>query len=305
MPARKRLPLAVHALNAARGFVMGCADLVPGVSGGTMALILGIYERLVTAIGAVTEAPFRRALRSGAWRRAWTAVDGTFLAALAAGILTAALTLSALLHHLLTAYPTQVYATFFGLVFASAFVVGRRVGAWDVALAALFAAGAAGAFVLVGLTPASTPDSPWFLALSGALGVCALVLPGISGAFILVLLGKYHFVIERISSADVVGLAPVIAGGIVGLLAFARLLAWLLRSYYRPTLAVLAGFLLGSLRKVWPWQEEVSALAAQPLPPPSPAAALAALLLALAGAAAVVALDRSSDRPRKSRSQGA
>ena len=258
--------------HVARGFVIGSADLIPGVSGGTMALILGIYERLVAAIGAVTERPFRAALARGRVGDALRTIDAGFLAALAVGIAAALLTLANLLEHLLTTYPTYVYAAFFGLIGASVVLVGRRVDGWNAVRRALFGAGAVGAFTLVGLAPTHTPSGALFLAASGALAVCALILPGISGAYILVLLGKYRWALER-------------------------LLAWLLRTAPNATLAVLAGFLLGSLRKVWPWQESVGALTVNVLPPPAVGPVLVALLIAVVGAALVIVMDRVASTP--------
>ena len=292
MPTPAERPRTHVLALVARGFVIGSADLIPGVSGGTMALILGIYQRLVTAIGAVTERPFRAALAQGRIRTALHTIDAGFLAALAIGILAALLTLANLLEHLLGTYPTYVFAAFFGLIAASVVLVGRRVDGWNPTRRLLFGAGAVGAFALVGLAPTDTPDGPLFLAASGALAVCALILPGISGAYILVLLGKYQWALDRVGNGDLVALLPVIAGAAVGLLAFARLLAWLLRTYPNATLAVLAGFLLGSLRKVWPWQETHEALTVNVLPPPDPAPLLIAVAIAMAGAAVVLALDR-------------
>ena len=292
MPAPGERPRS-HILGlVARGFVIGSADLIPGVSGGTMALILGIYERLVTALGAVTQRPFRAALAGGRVREALRTIDAGFLAALAFGILAALVTLANLLEHLLATYPAYVFAGFFGLIAASVVLVGRRVDGWNPVRRMLFGAGAVGAFSLVGLAPTDTPDGPLFLAASGALAVCALILPGISGAYILVLLGKYQWALERVGNGDVLALLPVIAGAVVGLLGFARLLAWLLRTYPNATLAVLAGFLLGSLRKVWPWQDTYETITVNVLPPPDPAPVLIAVAIAAAGAVAVLALDR-------------
>lgn len=281
-----------YTAHVGRGFVIGCADLVPGVSGGTMALILGIYRRLVTAIGAVTEASFRHSIRRGRVLEASKTIDAGFLAALAVGIGIALVTLANLLEHLLTAYQPQVYAAFFGLILASVYLVGRRVETWSGATIAMFAGGAVGAFWLVGLSPTTTPETPLFLAASGALAVCALILPGISGAFILVLLGKYRFVLELLGSGNLIGLLPVIGGAVVGLLAFSRVLAWLLERHYALTLSLLSGFLLGSVRKVWPWQETLGSLTVNVRPPPGIEPVLVAAGLALAGMVLVVLLDR-------------
>lgn len=276
---------------------MGAADLVPGVSGGTMALILGIYPRLIAALGSLTRAAPWRALLGGRPREAWRAVDGAFLASLAAGIALAVAGLSRALHAVLEAWPVGVYAVFFGLIAASAWIVVRRIrGRRRVALA-FAVAGAVAAFVLVGATPAATPDTRVVLAASGALAVSALLLPGVSGAFVLVLLGKYETVLSALSRLDVSVLAPLATGMAVGLLAFSRLLAAAMRRWPTPVLGILAGFLLGSLRKVWPWQRIEGELSVATFPP-GPGDAAVVAVLTLVAAAAVVLLDRmASDEP--------
>ena len=296
-PPVPRPPLSARAFlaHAARGFVIGCADLVPGVSGGTMALILGIYRRLVHAIGAFTRQDFRTNLARGRIRTALEVVDAGFLAALAVGIATALVLLANLLEHLLSTYQPQVYAAFFGLIAGSVVLVARRVERWSAAEGAAFAAGALGAFLLVGLSPTTTPQTTLFLAASGALAVCALILPGISGAFILVLLGKYRYVLEQLAGGNLVALLPVIGGGLVGLLTFSRVLAWLFDRYGSITLAVLSGFLLGSLRKVWPWQESAESFTVNVAPPPGAEPVLVAVGLAVASAALVFLMDRRGE----------
>lgn len=276
---------------------MGAADLVPGVSGGTMALILGIYPRLIVALGSLTRAAPWRALLGGRPREAWREVDGVFLASLAVGIAAAVAGLSRLLHAVLMAWPVGVYAVFFGLIAAAAWIVVRRIhGRRRVALA-WAGAGAAAAFVLVGATPASTPDTAPVLAVAGALAVSALLLPGVSGAFVLVLLGKYETVLSALSRFDPSVLLPLGAGMAVGLLAFSRLLAAAMERWPTAVLGTLAGFLLGSLRKVWPWQRLDGELSVAILPP-GPGDAAVAAVLALVAAALVLLLDRlaSDDR---------
>lgn len=270
---------------------MGCADLVPGVSGGTVALILGVYERLIAALGALSRRDTWRALLRGRLREVWFAVDGVFLMSLAAGILTAVATLPILLERLLREQPTAVYAAFFGLIAASVPLVFGRIRRPRPALWWWAAAGASGAFVLVGASPAETPDAAWFLVLSGALGVSALLLPGISGAFILVLLGKYDLVLAALAGRDFAVLGVFALGMAAGLLAFSRLLAYLLARHHDVVMGLLAGVLAGSLRKVWPWQETVGAVRGN-VPPPDAGAAASAVLLAVVAGALVVLLQR-------------
>ena len=285
-----------------RGLAMGAADIVPGVSGGTMALILGIYERLINSLRSLARPPFLRSLLRGRLGHAFDQVDGVFLLALAAGIFTSVLALAQLLTSLLEARPVLVYAFFFGLVLASVFLVARRIRRITPASWALFALGTVAAFVLVGMSPADTPDTAWFLFLSGAVAISALLLPGISGAFVLVLLGKYSFVLAAVSRGDLVALGAVGAGAVFGLLSFTQLLGWLFRRYHDATLALLCGVMFGSLRKIWPWQTEASGQQVNFLPASDSWAAVFAggdglawvLLLAVLGAALVTLLDTSA-----------
>ncbi len=242
-----------HVWIAARGYAMGAADVVPGVSGGTMAFILGIYDELLNAIHAVDGA-FLRRLLTLRWREALAHFPWRFLLALGLGIGLAIVTLAQGIDWALHNHPSLVWAFFFGLVLASVWVVRKRIQRWTPVILAFSGLAAVAAFILVGLTPAETPNAPWFLFISGAVAICAMILPGISGAFILVLLGKYQYVLNAVVQRDLVTLAIVAAGCVVGLLSFARALRWLLRRYHDATVAVLVGFMFGSLRKVWPWK---------------------------------------------------
>jgi putative membrane protein len=268
---------------------MGTSDLIPGVSGGTMALILGIYQELISSLGSLTSTAFLTALARLHVRRAFRLANGSFLLAVLLGIATAVAALSRVMHWLLTHHPSGVHALFFGLILASTGLVARRVGHWTVGGIVGAALAAVGAFWLVGLTPAVTPGAPAFLLFSGALAVCALMLPGISGAFVLVLLGKYDAALAAVTHVDLAVLAPLAIGAVVGLLTFARLLAWLLRRAHDVTLAILAGFMLGSLRKVWPF---VTANGHVTWPWLS-AGALSLVLLLVAGAVLVAWLERA------------
>lgn len=291
---------------AARGFVMGCADVVPGVSGGTMAFILGIYEELVMSIRAGARPPFWRALLRLDIRAALTAVNAPFLAAVLVGIAVAVLTLASALEWLLEHRPVMIWSFFFGLVLASIVTVRKRIGRWTPALGAALLAGAVGAYLLVGAVPLQTPESAWFLLLSGMLAICATILPGISGAFILVLLGKYQFVLGAINQRDLVSLGIFGVGAVVGVVTFAQILAWLFKRYHDVTVALLIGLMAGSLRKIWPWKETVASIIDRHgeilptvqqnyLPPAWTGEVFLALGLALAAFAVVVALDRLSE----------
>ncbi len=232
---------------------MGAADVVPGVSGGTMAFILGIYDELLDAIHSI-DLTFIRRILTFKWREAFLEFPWQFLTALALGIGAAVLTLASALHWALENHPVYIWAFFFGLIVASILVVHRRVRNWNPANVLAAVGAAVGAFVLVGLSPSETPHTPPLLFLSGAIAICAMILPGISGAFILVLLGKYTHVLAAVKSFDIFTILLVGLGAVVGLLSFARFLRWLLKRNHDLVIAVLTGFMVGSLRKVWPWK---------------------------------------------------
>ncbi len=287
----------------ARGFAMGSADVVPGVSGGTMAFILGIYAELIFSIRAVGRKAFWNALLHFRIREAMQAINFPFLIALGSGIILAFLTLAKGLEWLLINKPVFIWSFFFGLVLASVITVARRIKKWTVILAAFLAVAAVGAYLLVGAVPAQTPNTPLYVFLSGALASTAMILPGISGAFILVLLGKYQFALSAVNNRDVVSLMILAAGAAVGLVTFAQALGWLFRKHHDLTVAILTGFMLGSLRKLWPWKVVVESITDNHgnviptvvhnvLPPAFNAEVVFAILLAALGFAAVLLLDR-------------
>ena len=238
------------------GACMGAADVVPGVSGGTIALLMGIYQRLIDAIHSVL--PALPLLLKGRLRLFWRSIDGTFLALLFGGILLSVLSIAKLMTWLLETHPVQVWSLFFGLILASSFFVLKGVGKLRIQHLLAMVAGIAAAAAISLLSPAETPDAWWFIFLSGAIAICAMILPGISGSFILLLLGKYEFIMQAVTTMNVPVLMLFAAGAVVGLLSFSQLLSWLLKQYYATTLSLLSGFMLGSLVKVWPWKEALS-----------------------------------------------
>lgn len=238
---------------SARGFAMGSADVVPGVSGGTMAFLLGIYDELLDAINSV-DAAFLRRILTFKWKEAFAEFPWKFLLALGLGIGAAILTLANALHWALENHPVYIWSFFFGLIIASIVAVRTRVKSWSAVNIVALLASAVGAFILVGLTPSETPHTPLLLFLSGAIAICAMILPGISGAFILVLLGKYSFVLSAVKNFDFLTIALVGLGAVAGLLAFVRLLRWMLKKNHDLVVSILIGFMIGSLRKVWPWK---------------------------------------------------
>jgi putative membrane protein len=256
-PIKKNRSLKDYAGILARGYAMGSADVVPGVSGGTMAFILGIYEELIFSIRAMGRKNFWNALLHFRIREALWAINLPFLLAVGGGIILAFLTLAKGLEWMLINKPVYIWSFFFGLVMASVITVARRVKKWGIVLVAALTVAAIGAYFLVGAVPAQTPDTWLYIFLSGALASTAMILPGISGAFILVLLGKYQFALSAVNNRDITSLLILAAGAAVGLITFAQVLGWLFRKHHDLTVAILTGFMLGSLRKLWPWKEVV------------------------------------------------
>lgn len=239
---------------------MGASDVVPGVSGGTMAFILGIYEELIEAIKSF-DLKSLQLLLACQFRRLLDHISWKFLLAVGIGILTAIFTLAHILSWLLQNRPVFIWSFFFGLILASVVTVSRRVQTWQLSTWLCLAGGTIGSYFLVGLVPVSTPNAPWFLILCGAVAICAMILPGISGSFILLLLGKYQYVLEAVNQKDFLVLGLVAVGACGGIIAFSRLLGWLLKRYHDLMVAVLTGLMLGSLRKVWPWKETLESAA--------------------------------------------
>ncbi|WP_127139313.1 DUF368 domain-containing protein [Flagellimonas oceanensis] len=237
-----------------KGMAMGAADVVPGVSGGTIAFISGIYEELITSINNI-DLSLIKILRKEGIKAAWNKVNGNFLAALFLGIFISVLSLAKFLSWLLENEPILLWSFFFGLVVASIFMVGKEITKWTMGTIVVLILGAALAFFITELPANDNVDSLPYLFLSGALAICAMILPGISGAFILVLLGSYKTILDAVHERDIKIILTVGVGAIFGLLSFARLLKWMFNHYKNITLALLTGFILGSLNKIWPWKK--------------------------------------------------
>ncbi|MEZ5071684.1 MAG: DUF368 domain-containing protein [Bacteroidales bacterium] len=248
-----------YLLLSLRGVGMGAADVVPGVSGGTIAFITGIYEELVNSIRSI-DATALGFVAKGRLVAAWKHINGSFLLALFAGVFAAVLSLARVLEYLLEVHPVLVWSFFFGLVLASTYVVSRKVSQWTFWRWTGLVAGAALAFAITSFTPATTTDALWFVFLSGALASCAMILPGISGSFILLLLGKYSFALHAVNEKVWTELALLAGGALVGIISFSRLLSWLLKSYHDATVTVLVGFMIGSLNKIWPWKQTLETI---------------------------------------------
>lgn len=240
-----------------RGLAMGAADIVPGVSGGTIAFITGIYFRLLAAVNSVPSAVLGELLK-GRVKAFWIRCDGTFLALLLAGILVSIVTMASMISYLLQAYPILLWSFFFGLILASVWHVLRQLQRPDWPLLAPLALGVVFAWWVTTLPVGQVSPSGLVFFGAGALAICAMILPGISGSFILVILGMYAPVLAAIKGAQLATLALFAGGCLVGLLSIARLLTWAIHRYHDAVMALLTGFMIGALNKVWPWKETLS-----------------------------------------------
>lgn len=245
---------------AVKGACMGAADVIPGVSGGTIAFIMGIYDEFVGSLASINGEALKLLLK-GRFSAFWKHINGSFLLSLVAGIGISVIALAGLMQMLLSDFPIQTWAFFFGLIVASSLFIIRGIAGWKLRDGLLLIFGVALGAVICTLSPTQTPDGLWFIFLSGALAICAMILPGISGSFILLILGKYEYVLGAISGL-VAGVDPgrnllILGvfglGAIIGILAFSRFLHWLLARWQKETMIVLAGFIIGSLVKIWPW----------------------------------------------------
>lgn len=280
-----------HILTAIKGFFMGAANVIPGVSGGTVALITGIYGKIIDSINAVTVPQTWKDLLHGRFKAFWEGINGSFLLALAVGILLSVFSLAKLMTYVLGNFPVQTWAFFFGLILASAVIMFRGIQGWTWKEVAFALVGAAFGVAICTLTPSDTPDTMWFIFICGALAICTMILPGISGSFVLLILGKYDFIMEALDLSNL-NIPVIIAFGIgcvIGILAFAKFLHWVLGKWEKQTMVLLLGFIIGSLIKVWPWQVEVSP---EIFRPAAPSLAIGwAILWALIGFGFVIVTD--------------
>lgn len=240
-----------------KGLAMGAADVVPGVSGGTIAFISGIYNELIDSINAFNLKTLS-ILRKKGFKATFQEVNGKFLLSLLLGIGISVLSLARLFKWLIETHPILIWSFFFGLVLASIYFVGKQIKKWDFLTFFYLLIGSGFAYYISILPAMENHNQDWFLVLAGALAICAMILPGISGAFILLLLGVYKPALEAIHNFDIKKIALLGFGAVIGLLSFARILKWLFKHYKDRTLAVLTGFIIGSLNKIWPWKETLS-----------------------------------------------
>nr|WP_299033320.1 DUF368 domain-containing protein [uncultured Tenacibaculum sp.] len=238
-----------------KGIAMGAADVVPGVSGGTIAFISGIYEELLGSISNIN-LKLLKTLKEKGIKAAWKQANGNFLASLLIGVFISIVSLAKIISWLLTNHPILVWSFFFGLVLASVIYIAKQVTQWNVLSGVLLILGAVVAYYITTLNPlVSEHSSMSFMFLAGAIAICAMILPGISGSFILVLLGAYKPVLAAVNNRDLTTIAVVGVGAIIGLLSFSRVLKYLFANYKNYTLVVLTGFIVGSLNKIWPWKK--------------------------------------------------
>ena len=252
--------LKKYLLTSVKGACMGAADVIPGVSGGTIAFIMGIYDEFVGSIARI-DAEAVKMLAKFKIRDFWKHINGNFLLSLILGIGVSVVALAGLMQTLLSQFPIQTWGFFFGLIVASSIFILRGISGWKAREVLLVIFGVILGAVVCTLSPTQTPDALWFIFLSGAIAICAMILPGISGSFILLILGKYQYIMGCISGLvagqdfghNLLILCVFVIGAVTGILGFSKFLHWLLARWNKETLIVLAGFIIGSLVKVWPW----------------------------------------------------
>lgn len=249
-----------YILTAVKGACMGAADVIPGVSGGTIAFIMGIYDKFVASLAAIN-AEAVKLFFTGKFKEFWRHINGGFLLSLVVGIGVSVISIATVMQTLLSDFPIQTWAFFFGLIVASSIFILRGISGWGLREILFLIGGILLGVTICTLSPTQTPDALWFIFLSGAIAICAMILPGISGSFILLILGKYQYILGAVSDLvagqDVVGNLLIIGvfaiGAVVGILSFSKLLHWLLSRWRKQVLIILAGFIIGSLVKIWPW----------------------------------------------------
>lgn len=246
-----------HILIFLKGLAMGAADVVPGVSGGTIAFITGIYDKLLSSINAISFSLIK-VLKNEGFKAVWEKINGTFLAFLFAGIITSVLSLAKLLTYLLEEHPVLLWAFFFGLILASIIYIGKMIKNWNTLAIVGLVLGAILVYFISTLPQMEGNTSLPYIFVCGAIAICAMILPGISGSFLLLILGAYETVLGAVSNLKISVLLVFMSGALIGLLSFSRLLKWVLEKYHNTTLAILTGFLVGSLYKIWPWKNTIT-----------------------------------------------
>jgi len=237
-----------------KGLSMGAADIVPGVSGGTIAFITGIYETLIGSLQSI-DIQAIKLIFTGKFKAFWDHINGTFLTVLFLGIATSILSLAKLIKFLLANYPILLWGFFFGLIIASAIMVARTVKKWNAQTIIALIVGVAGAYMITILTPATTPETPLFTFGAGMIAICAMILPGISGSFLLLMMKQYERIVGALTSLNFEVIFTFGAGAVMGLILFSKVLSWLFKRFHDITIALLTGIMFGSLNTIWPWKQ--------------------------------------------------
>lgn len=245
-----------YGLNYLKGMAMGAADIVPGVSGGSIALIAGIYQELLDSINAFNLDNLRL-LKSFQIKEFYLRFNGNFLLSLVLGIMTSIFALSRVITYLMEEHPIPLWSFFSGLILVSAFLILKETKKWNFVIVISIAIGTAFAWWVTNLPPTTTPEAPWFTFVAGAIAICAMILPGISGSFILLILGQYERILKAVLEKDIFTLALFATGCLVGILSFSRVVAFLLRRFHAATIGLLSGFMLGSVNELWPWKDVI------------------------------------------------
>ena len=242
-----------HIITGLKGFLMGAANVVPGVSGGTIALLTGIYSEIIDSINSLMVPATYKKLFQGRFGEFWKSINGSFLAALFCGVILSIFSLAKLMEYVLAYYPIQTWGFFFGMIAASAAVMLLDIKSWKASDIIWTVIGAGLGVAVCTLSPTTTPDTALFVFLCGAIAICTMILPGVSGSFVLLILGKYEYIMSAVSALDARVLGIFGLGCIIGILAFSKFLHWTLERFERQTMLILVGFVIGSLIKVWPW----------------------------------------------------
>ena len=299
-----------YAMITLKGIGMGAADVIPGVSGGTIAFLTGIYEELLGSIKSINTQAFKL-LFTGKLGQFWKHINGNFLISLILGIGISFFSLAKLMQYLMANEPIPLWSFFFGLIIASAILILKDIDLTKIKHLLALALGIAAGAAICLISPTETPNDLWFIFLCGAIAICAMILPGISGSFILLLLGKYEYMLKALTDLNIVLILTFVVGAAIGIVSFSHFLTWLLKKYHVTTISALAGIMIGSLVKVWPWQFQHDGVSMPVLPFDERIQTITkysghiglAVIFALIGVALVLILELAANRTRKKQEQ--
>ena len=255
--SKKENPFKRYIILYVKGLGVGAANSVPGVSGGTIALIMGILEELLDSLRSLSPKNFKLLL-TGQFKTFWRQINGNFLMFVGLGVVTGLVVLAKTVLKMLDAYPVETWSFFFGLILISTLSVIRTISKTTLFTVVSFCVGAIVAYLITLLSVAQTPNDLWFIFLCGAIALCVMIMPGVSASFILLIMGKYQYILTAVNEFKIDVLAVFGVGAIIGLLSFSHFMSWLLRKHYDITISLLAGFMFGALNKVWPWKVQIN-----------------------------------------------